>query len=509
MFQWIKDWWNGKNASSEGEKGASRSYNFRSRYDAAITDDEIKNHLRNADDLSAKSANSASVRYKLRRFSRMEAANNSYYRGMIRTIANDLIGTGPRLQLNTDDNDLNSMVEADFAAWALAADFSAKLRTAIHAKKIDGEGIGLIVNNDSLKNDVKVDIRLIESEQMTTPSLGIQTGREVDGIRFDEQGNPVSYSILRRHPGDTITSGVGVSPAAMNWQTDDWEPEYVLHLFAAERPGQARGVPEATSSLRLFAMLRDYTTSVVRAANAASDFAIVIKTQNAPTPEPGSADSNKDAMDKVYLERGMATFLPDNYDIGQVDAKQPTTTYSEFKKEILSEIARCLQVPFNIASGETSSNFSSGRLDQGMYFKNLMVERSDIERVWCNKTYGHWLTEYVLVNRKLTQRQVKTLLSTQPGWFWDGSIYQDPAKEAEAADILVSAGLMTDAEWFAKRGQDWEEQYIQLGKEAEARKKYGLPDRNPVKPKLSNKGANEPDFTQPTNRLNGRSHHAA
>ena len=45
-------------------------------------------------------------------------ANNSYARGIALTLANDVIGTGPRLQMLTDEAKANRQIEAEFAAWA-------------------------------------------------------------------------------------------------------------------------------------------------------------------------------------------------------------------------------------------------------------------------------------------------------------------------------------------------------------------------------------------------------
>ena len=47
-----------------------------------------------------------------------EAANNSYCRGIVSTLANDLIGTGPRLQLMGDTD----AIRAVEAAWCERAD---------------------------------------------------------------------------------------------------------------------------------------------------------------------------------------------------------------------------------------------------------------------------------------------------------------------------------------------------------------------------------------------------
>ena len=49
-------------------------------------------------------AASPAVRRTLRNRARYEVANNSYARGIVLTLANDSIGTGPRLQLLTGND---------------------------------------------------------------------------------------------------------------------------------------------------------------------------------------------------------------------------------------------------------------------------------------------------------------------------------------------------------------------------------------------------------------------
>ncbi len=40
--------------------------------------------------------------------------------------------------------------------------------------------------------------------------------------------------------------------------------------------------------------------------------------------------------------------------LAQMQRRATTTTYAEFKREILNEIARCLNMPFNVAAGNSS-----------------------------------------------------------------------------------------------------------------------------------------------------------
>ena len=119
----------------------------RARFDAATTTPDNARHWAGADSLSADAAANASVRRTLRNRARYEIANNSYARGIVLTLANDVIGTGPRLQMLLgeglddagDQPTPNQIIEREFAAWAKAIDLPGKLRTMRQARAQDGE----------------------------------------------------------------------------------------------------------------------------------------------------------------------------------------------------------------------------------------------------------------------------------------------------------------------------------------------------------------------------------
>jgi hypothetical protein len=132
---------------------------------------------------------------------------------------------------------------------------------------------------------------------------------------------------------------------------DTFQAASVVHYFRPDRPGQLRGIPDITPALPLFAQLRRYTLATIAAAETAANFAAVIYTDS---PANGEADP-LEPMDEVELEQRLATVLPGGWKLGQVHAEQPTTTFGEFKREILipHEIAppRCLNMPFNVVGG--------------------------------------------------------------------------------------------------------------------------------------------------------------
>jgi lambda family phage portal protein len=447
---------------------------LRARYDAAQTTAENARHWAMADSLSADCAASADTRRKLRERARYEVANNSYAKGIVLTLANDCIGTGPRLQLLTDDNATNNLVEAEFARWARAINLAEKLRTMRMAKSTDGEAFAVLTSNPLIDSPVKLDVQLVEADRVTSPAMPLLPSiNDIDGITLDGWGNPKTYTILRQHPGDMF---------AWKTQYDLVPADAVAHWFRSDRPGQHRGIPEITPALPLFAQLRRYTLAVIAAAETAADFAAVLFTDS---PANGEAQA-LEPMDVIELEKRMATVLPDGWRLGQIEAHQPTTAYAEFKREILNEIARCLNLPYNIAACNSSGyNYASGRLDHQTYYKSIRVEQAHLAAAVMNRIFAAWLEEAVLVLNLPSSKALEGI-DVPHQWFFDGTEHVDPAKEANAQATRLSSNTTTLAAEYARQGKDWEVELRQRAKEVKLLIELGLKQESgldPLKPK--------------------------
>ena len=173
---------------------------IRAKYDSAMTSDHNRRHWAHADGLSANAANSPEVRRILRNRARYEVANNSYARGIVLTLANDVVGTGPRLQMLTADPEANRRIEQAFHQWAKSICLAEKLRTLRMAQIQDGEAFAILISNPQLPTAIQLDLRLIEADQVTTPDLQWSDSRATDGIVFDSAGNRVypsgNFSLL-------------------------------------------------------------------------------------------------------------------------------------------------------------------------------------------------------------------------------------------------------------------------------------------------------------------------
>jgi len=429
---------------------------IRASYDAAQTTNENTVHWANADYLSADAGATAAVRRVIRSRARYEVANNTFARGLVQRVANDVIGTGPRLQMLTLDGKANAKIEQEFRWWADEVKLAAKLRTMRMSRATDGEVFALLRTNPKLSAPIKLDVQLIECDRVTTPWGTPDSPRFVDGIWFDAYDNPETYYVQRYHPGSynrntTYPNAYSQVPA-----------DAIMHWYRQDRPGLSRGVSELVSALPLFAQLRRYTLAVIAAAETAADMAMVLQT-NAPANDESAVAV--DAMDVVELERRMATVLPEGWQLGQTKAEQPTTTYGDFVRQILTQIARCLDVPYNIAAGDSSSyNYASGRLDHKGYYKTIRIDRHDCELTVIDRIFSAWMYEGVLVSGFMPP-QWRSWRRYPHKWFWDGDEHVDPAKEANAQKTRLANMTTTLAHEYGLQGKDWEVELRQRAKE--------------------------------------------
>jgi capsid protein len=246
--------------------------------------------------------------------------------------------------------------------------------------------------------------------------------------------------------------------------------ESVLHWYRSDRPGQARGIPDIMPALPLFAQLRRFTLAVLAAAETAADFAGILYTD---APANGEADA-AEPFEPIELEKRALVTMPGGWRMDQMRAEQPTTTFGEFKREILNEIARCLNMPFGVAAGNSSGyNYASGRLDHQIYFKSIRVEQTHLECVLLDRILTAWLDEAALVPGLLPVGS-GPFARWPHQWFWDGHEHVDPAKEANAQATRLANHTTTLADEYARRGQDWEAQLRQRSKELSLMTELGL-----------------------------------
>lgn len=424
------------------------------RYDAAQTTDDNAKHWRWADDLSARAALNPEVRRVLRNRARYERANNTYAQGMVVTLANDLIGTGPRLKITSGGSkSQDKRIEKAFRNWAFAVNLAEKLHGFAQSRIVDGEAFFVLSQNKGLakKTPVALDVRPIEAEQVAAPPGSEHFGDPAwrDGIKFDDDGNVVSYSISKSHPGDK-------SGATMLPDLNPVDANYVIHWYRQDRPGQIRGVPEFTPALPIFALLRRWKLARVMNAETGANIAGVIES------EQSAFEGEGERVGEILLnaERNMFASLPIGWRLKQFQSATPSAADEAFARELIGDIGRCLIMPFNIAALNSASyNYSSGRLDHRTYYRHLRVMQSHLEAYVLDRIFTAFLGDMVS-----SQSLPGGMLAGLPKfsewnwtWNWDAPAGIDEVKEANAAGIRMSLGLSSLSRELRQLGIDRDE----------------------------------------------------
>lgn len=432
------------------------------RYDAAQNTVDNSNHWANADALSAEAAADPMVRSRLRTRSRYECQeNNSYGKGIILKHANHLVGRVPHLQVSSGNQRLNDLIEKEFAKWANVVQLGRKLRTMAKSKTVDGEAFAKLVTNESVAHAVKLDLRLIEADQIETPMLTGTEPNYISGVKYDAQGlNPLYYDLLPAHPGSIHT---------LNGRTNYLQPipvpaREMLHWYREDRPNQKRGLPETAAALPLFSQLRRFTLATIAAAETAAEIAGVLKTT---ASEVETEDI--DPLEAIDLEMRSLLTLPQGWDMNQVKSEHPSTTFDMFESAILRQIAQPLVMPYNVAAGDSSKhNFSSGRLDHKMYESAIDIERYDLGCGPLLQLFASWYLEFKLWAKVsgLWAGEMPPLDLLEVAWFFDAIQHAaDPSKEATGELTRLGMGATSLPELYAHRGLDWRRE-LRRGAEA-------------------------------------------
>lgn len=443
---------------------------LRLRYDAAQPNASEAEYWSWADGLSASAANSPDVRKRVRERARYEVANSAHCSGAVATLVNDVIGCGPRLSIQSDDDDTATLIEREWRRWWRATSMTEKLRTLRRSQCVDGESFALMGTNPGIGHAVKLSLTLIEAEQVSLPLTGLVDENGSDGVRYDQHSNVEAYHVLRRHPGDLLS-----------WdQQGDWiEARHVLHFFRADRPGQTRGISELVASLLLYGRLRRYSDAVLRAAELAASLSIWLHTSQVPS----GGMAFLDAGDSIPFTPGSIGTLPPGYSVEALRSEQPTTTYESYKQSLVSEAGRGIGLAHGKAAGDHSSyNYSSAKLESIEQQKSVDADRHSIEH-HLDTIFDRWYSEAVAVG-------LVPDADIEPLWRWQGTEYADPSKESAAEATRLAARTTSLAAVYSRQGKDWETELRQIAKEKALLDELGLTEA-PVSEAIEEEDNNE------------------
>ena len=436
----------------------------------------------------------------LRERSRDLIRNTPLAAGALHTKQTNVVGTGLRLQSRIDREAL-SLTEEEARAWEAQAEREWRLfwdsKDLDLARTLNGNAITGLVYRQALENgDVFINLptvkrkgsvydlklQVIEADRVCNKDNDIDTETLAGGIERDQHGAPVSYHILKQHPGSSLHT------RDFEWQTI---PAFgaglglrnIIHLFKQGRPNQSRGVPDLAAVIESLKQLDKYTEAELMAAVISGMFTVFIESESGdPTldfddlsPETGAKSTDKD----YKMATGAIVGLSPGEKIHDTNPGRPNDSFDPFVKAILQQVGVALELPFEILIKHFTASYSASRAALLEAWKYFISERQWLADNFNRLVYERWMFEAVARGR-----------IAAPGFFDDPLIRQsylgsewvgpakgqiDELKEIKAAELRVDMGVSTTSEVTAEMtGGDWEQKHAQRVKEHNMRTEAGL-----------------------------------
>lgn len=436
----------------------------------SVDDRQNAAYFTTAQDNSADRICSTQERKRLRAMCRKVFLDNSFALNAARSLALSVYGSGPSLQVKTDDDVLNTAIEQLYKRWRKQTEYDTKFLTAIQALCSDGEAFFRLYQ-DPYVSVGGWNVELIEAYRVESRTTEMLLPNEYDGILYDDYGHPVEYTLLIVHDNPMY-------PQPLEWETVS--ADRMEHLFIPCLANQRRGLPLLQSALQTLASLQKLEDSTLAAAETAAKLSFVLETDLDPTVDLNgqyvTADDGFGAFDTITLPKTNAGLtLPSGFKVSQLKAEQPTTAYSPFKTDCLIGVGAAIGEPRNIVLNDSSSyNYSSARLDAQVF------ERwsATIQTLCVKILDSHFKT--IISAIADSNPATKTLLERYRldaipfGWYFAQPTHIDRQKEAAADVMLLKNNCMSLRDYYAKQGRDWRQELEQIAAERRMMAELGI-----------------------------------
>jgi lambda family phage portal protein len=269
------------------------------------------------------------------------------------------------------------------------------------------------------------------------------SGQIVNGIEFDAAGRRVAYHLFRDHPGDLVP---GLLPRRERVRV---EARFVDHVFEVLRPGQTRGVPfMAAAGLRL-RDLDDYLEAERWRKKVTAAFAVFLKTPAGPAQSSlGQVRTETTPEGPRAVERiapGTIKRLRPGEEPFFVTPPSDQGLEGYIKAELMA-VAAGIGAPYAEFTGDLrNANYSSMRVGRLEFYTLIDMWQS------------HMLKPMLLRRAWLRVQGAAGVPNLPAEWSFPKRPWVDPEAEINAEIKAIRAGLMSQPDALAARGDDWRE----------------------------------------------------
>lgn len=406
----------------------------------------------------------------LRNRARSLVQNNPYAAKALSCLVANVVGEGILPVSRAADEKTRKMLDALWQAWMKVSDadggtdFHGQEAQAYRAMEQDGEVLIRLrgrTHSDGLPVPLQIQILEIDYLDSTKSSArGEAGGPIISGVEKDAIGRIAAYWLFDQHPGDGYRSG-GVA----SFTSRRIPAANIIHLFAPDRPGQARGI---TRFAPVIARLRDLAiyedAELARKQNEAL-MSVFISGDGADFAIPDAGQSMSDATSRAAMLGELGSIRPGavmatNGQSVTVTEPHAAPGYADYLRMQLYAVAAGTGVTYEMLTGDLSMvNFSSSRI--GM----MEFRRSAEQRQWhvlvprlLAPVWAAFVDAAVLSGK--VPRPDYAVEWTTPKWD-----YVNPLQDVKADATEISNGLSSISEKLRQRGYQPDAVFAEMGED--------------------------------------------
>lgn len=441
--------------------------------------------------------------------------NSGWLAGAVDQCVANTVGTGLRLKALPENetfgmtaaeaSDWAKTVERRFELWARNAQecdvqglrtFGQMQSAAFRSWLITGEILAELPWRRRSWNRYGTKVRLLPPHRLSRKTESMK--RLINGVYTDEDGMPIGYRAIRK---DLFKHDVEYDVRAR----DAAGRPRVIHVFDG-LPGTHRGISPMAPALQVARQFDQLADATLMAAIVQTLFAVTI-TSDEPTEQvlQGLLTPQEQAqmmaegvspmeayMDMVagYYEgttlnvgiNGRLAHLFPGQELKFHTSNHPSTAYKEFSMHLLRELARCLGLTYESATGDNvGATYSSLQAATAEIFAITKARRQHVIAPFCQPVYEAWLEEEIEMGGVPFPGGIDAFMANRTAacraeWRGDPRPHADDLKKAKSHEVWKRLGVMSDAMICNDLGVDVDDVYQQIAQERRLRAEYGIPE---------------------------------
>jgi lambda family phage portal protein len=405
-------------------------------------------------------------------------------RGILRVLVNSTIGPHgigvepqPLRADGTVHEEFARQILAAWDRWGESCDVTGEhswpeaQRMLARTAYRDGDAFARFVSTGTRHaTRIPLSLELMEPDFVPIGHDAQYEGRAVrDGIELNAWGRPLAYWVFRDHPGHADSSRIPWSDLKRI------SADEMLHFALRDRLHQRRGMSLFASILGRLDHLADYETSETIAAKVAASFgAAIIK--GSPDTYPIDMTGDDDEPRDMRFRPGM---IMDQLEPGEriemVGSNgRPNSDMNKFRNNLIKAATSGVGANSAAVTREYDGSYSARRqeLVDSMVDSEVMSQQFAAKIV--RPVFRRVLDSAIGVGELVIPSDVVNAANatyTVPRTPW-----VDPAKDANAWETLIAAGLASSVEAIRQRGRSPADVLAEEQQWLARRRELGLPD---------------------------------